>query len=366
MDAEQSQHVHHPTRAQESAHPAQLHHRYLVGRLIAENEANADNSLDALESPVDHQRALSFGHALQFGTAIGERELWLGVIDQLDLPFKTRERFKTCGDHPSVEYCPDTDRVRIQANHCKSRFCPKCRTHRQARWRETLKAAVTSLPNAEWKLITLTLKHCDDDLKTQLNHLRKSFRRLRQTDLWKQRIKWGIAVIEVSYNKTKDQWHPHLHILAPCNFIDYSKLRTCWMKATGGSHIIDVQRLSTPEHGISYLAKYLGKPPSVEVFLKEHRIHEYVDALRCAKMLLPFGSYPEAAKPKKKEKSPHEWVRLGSLAEVLADAERGFDPAIQALTRIAAKITRWIDNKPPAQLENALNKISDLAARPPP
>ena len=260
------------------------------------------------------------------------------MIDELDLPYNTRERFKQCGSMPWVEYCPETDRVRLRSNTCKSRFCPNCRKHRQWKWRRTITAAIEAAPKATWKLITLTRKHDDTPLKNQLKHLRASFRRLRQTDIWKRAIEWGIAVIEIQYNNATRQWHPHLHILAPCGYIDYTHLRKAWIKATGGSHVIDVRKLDKPQQGVNYLAKYLGKPPSAALFHDDDNIHEYVEALKNAKMLLPFGKVPDEAKPKEPVKDTAVWKSLGTLKDIVLMAARGFRPAKTALAQLTAPI----------------------------
>lgn len=290
--------------------------------------------LDASELTVDSGEIDRLASAIRFGTGELERLQWLKVLDSLDLPHNTKERFRNCGQNPWVEYCPDTDRVRLRTDTCKSRFCPHCRKHRQFKWRRSLTAAVDAMPKADWKLITLTRAHDDTPLKAQLKHLRASFRRLRQTGIWKQAIAWGIAVIEVSYNGQTRQWHPHLHILCPCGFIDYNHLRNAWRKATGGSHIIDVKPMQRPQMGVNYLAKYLGKPPSAALFHEDDRIHDYVDAMKSARMLLPFGSMPEAAKPKPEPKSLYEWKSLGSLASIVKQAHAGYRPAKQALSQI--------------------------------
>lgn len=290
--------------------------------------------LDACESAVDSGEIDSLASAIRFGTGESERNLWLKVIDDLDLPYNTRERFKQCGDNPWVEYCPETDRVRLKTNTCKSRFCPHCRKHRQWKWRRTITAAIDALPDSTWQLITLTRKHDDKPLKEQLKHLRASFRRLRQTDIWKRAIPWGIAVIEISYNGQTRQWHPHLHCLAPCAYIDYGHLRKAWIKATGGSHIIDGRKLQKPQQGINYLAKYLGKPPSAALFYGDDNIHEYVAALKNAKMLLPFGNMPDNAKPQPEEKDPSVWKSLGTLSRIVQLSAAGYRPARTALAQL--------------------------------
>lgn len=150
--------------------------------------ANEPDSLDACEIPVDSHEERTLASAIRFGNQRPERNLWLTVIDDLDLSFSQRNRFKECGDNPWIEVDPSTDNIRLRTNACKSRFCPHCRKHRQHRWRRTINAAIDHLPRDKWKLITLTIKHSDEDLKSQLKFLRSSFRKLRQTKIWSNNI----------------------------------------------------------------------------------------------------------------------------------------------------------------------------------
>lgn len=292
------------------------------------------SSLDPSETPVDSTDVNRLACTLRFGNAENERNNWLKNLHRTDMPFHQQERFRKCGTCPIVLYDPETDAVRLATETCKSRFCPACRKHRQHRWIRTITAALDHLPTSPWKLITLTQKHDDTPLKQQNDRLRKSFRRLRQTGLWKSHIDWGIAVLEVSYNGETHQWHPHLHILAPCRWIDYTELRKAWIKATRGSHIIDVKQVATPTHAVRYLAKYLGKPPSAAIFTEPDRLNEYYLALAHAKMLLPFGQYPEDAKAVPPEKSATNWVMIDRLSIVLALARNNFEPAQTILDRL--------------------------------
>lgn len=292
------------------------------------------HSLDPEESPGDLLTEERFAAQIKFGNGEYERNAWLKNLHLIEMPYKQQQAFRTCGTCPMVMHDPETDRFRLQTQTCKSRFCPACRKQRQFRWIRTITHALKHLPTAPWKLITLTQRHTNEPLKQQLDKLRKSFRRLRQTGFWKKHVQWGIAVLEVSYNGETNQWHPHLHLLAPCGYIDYTELRKCWLKATGDSHILDVKQVRNANHAVSYLAKYLGKPPSAAIFHDPKRLNDYYLALSHAKMLLPFGQFPDGAKAPKPERSATNWIQIGRLSELLSLARRHYEPAQLILKRL--------------------------------
>jgi len=324
------------------------------------------NSLDPSESPVDSTTLNSFAERLRFGAGLSERHRWINALPSLDWTFQQKENYRTCGTFPVIEYDETSERIRVRTQTCKSRFCPACRKHRQYRWRVTIEAALNHLTNSNWQLITLTQQHTDDPLKTQLARLRKSFRKLRQTNLWKASIRWGIAVIEVTYNADTKQWHPHLHILAPTNYIDYSKLRQCWRKATNGSHIIDGTKIKSLAHATAYLSKYLGKPPSFAVFEEPGRIAEYSDAMKNAKMLLPFGDYPDAAKPEQREKPTTIWKQIGTLESIMNLSISGHKIARRIVTIISAPIRAQQQLEPVAHFNTTTNLLELLLNSCPP
>lgn len=314
------------------------------------------------ESSVDFVGITALSGCMRFGTGLSERQKWLRALPKLDMPYKQRLAYQKCGDHPCVEIDDETSRVRLKTYTCKSRFCPACRKQRRWRWRRTVVAALDHLPTEQWQLITLTLKSDMGSLKDQLEFLRKSFRRLRQTHVWRSKIKWGLAVIEITINQETELWHPHLHILAPCRFIDYTLLRKAWRKATGGSHIIDGLKITNTDRAARYLAKYLGKPPSDFILENEELLNDYYVALRNAKMLLPFGDYPEAAKPTKPEPSLIKWKFLGTLESVLKLARDNWEPAKIVIAQLSAPMRHAAQQEPrlrQSHIENLLTVVLD-------
>jgi hypothetical protein len=102
-------------------------------------------------------------------------------------------------------------------------------------------------------LITLTVKN-GEDLQERFDHLTGSFRTLlsRYRDFKKKgrgfnqfcKIDGGFYTTEYTFNKTTNQWHPHIHIFALINdWIDQEELAETWHEITLDSYIVDVRRV---------------------------------------------------------------------------------------------------------------------------
>ena len=187
--------------------------------------------------------------------------------------------------------------------YCGDRFCAVCGAGRRARVRariEFLIANTTPAANEGYKHLTLTVKN-QPDLAPMLKHLAASFRRLRSHALWKQSVKGGAFVIEVT--GTSGSWHGHLHIVMVSRFIAWTALRNLWQKVSGGIGVwIDE---IPPNKASRYLTKYLTKPSVApdELFVVNNSLYKF-------RLFQPFGDWH--ALNVKYEKPPHPCAKCGS------------------------------------------------------
>jgi len=144
----------------------------------------------------------------------------------------------------------------------------------------------------------------------------------------------GYAVIETSYNKHRDEWHPHLHILARTRYIDWRQLRKDWERITGGSNIIDCGYVRSVGSACDYVAKYLGKPPNLLDLPTTRRVAEYYAAIQHARWLMPFGRPPKA-KTRPAMDKPRRLVPVGRLIDFWTAARRGDLEAAKVLRALA-------------------------------
>ena len=62
------------------------------------------------------------------------------------------------------------------------------------------------------------------------------------------KIDGGFYTTEYTYNKTTNQWHPHIHIFALLtDWIDQEELAETWHEITLDSYIVDVRRVRKPK-----------------------------------------------------------------------------------------------------------------------
>lgn len=276
-----------------------------------------------------------------------ERQFWLEHLREVTDNESTHERFRSCGDVCWVEQDQETGRFYLTADTCKLRVCPACRRRIKYRTSDRVLDYFRRSPLAKWQFHTFTLKHSEFELSTQLDHLTASFRKLRQRSLWRKAVKGGYAVIEVTFHakgthsptgriRQTDEWHPHLHVLAETDWIDWSKLRKDWLACTGGSDNIDCQHVRSAKAAAHYVAKYIGTPPEIDFTSHVDAAHEWYHALNHRRLLIPFGPPAKVPKPEPKPQPPTE--RICRLADLQAAARNGNYPAQSILTRLIYRI----------------------------
>lgn len=101
---------------------------------------------------------------------------------------------------------------------CKNKLCPICN------WRRSLKhsyqssrvidRALEEYPNARFLFLTLTIENVPSEfLNDTLSDMSKAFHRLFNRKKIKRNILGFIRATEVTYNKKRDDYHPHIHVL---------------------------------------------------------------------------------------------------------------------------------------------------------
>jgi hypothetical protein len=177
--------------------------------------------------------------------------------------------------------CGHTLRVPIS---CGNRFCPTCRSaiNRNVRAKlDSLCNSISTQPGERFRLLTLSIKN-QTDLKDQCRALLHAFRKLRQRQYWRKKIRGGAFVLEVK--GCEGNWHIHIHAIVPAKWLSYKKLLYEWMEVSGGTgcHIKTI-----PKKDINfYLTKYITKS---ELPLRS-QIHAS-EALKGCRLFNPFGCW---------------------------------------------------------------------------
>lgn len=255
------------------------------------------------------------------------RSLVVTAMEFLNLPGKSVDRYADCCAHALVSRHKSTLKLRIQYETCGSRFCPNCAYRYRRDLSERIIKRIGIVKPKVWRFLTLTIKSTDEPLANQLDNLRNSFRRLRQTVLWLSTQLLGYAVIEITFNNKTQRWHPHLHVLTRGIYINQKKLAAQWAASSRGSMIVDVRMIKNGRHAVHYICKYLGKAPDIATSQEPvERMIEYIDALRNRKMVIGYGvSMLSESRdlPTEISTTDLQWQPLMSLKNLLTRADEG-------------------------------------------
>lgn len=168
--------------------------------------------------------------------------------------------------------------------YCGDRFCPVCNRSRRTRIRSRLQDLIkkTQLKNNEnFRHMVLTIKSRENPGE-MCRYLVKSFRKFRQSKIFKRNFSGGAFVIEITHSDAG--YHVHLHICLQGMYADQCKLLESWRKSAGraGLFIKTIPKDSI----IKYLTKYMTKG-TIEGEAKDLELK----ALRGLRLFTCFGSW---------------------------------------------------------------------------
>jgi plasmid rolling circle replication initiator protein Rep len=161
-----------------------------------------------------------------------------------------------------------------RAMFCRVRYCPICQWRRSMLWRakffQTLPTIEAMHPNAHWLFLTLTVKNCEvSDLKTTLQHMTQSWRRLIARKSFKSAVLGYVRTTEVTLGKDGTA-HPHYHVMLLVkpsyfgkNYITQSAWSMLWQDALNVDYIpiTHVKKIKGDlTKGIIETLKYSTKP----------------------------------------------------------------------------------------------------------
>lgn len=230
-------------------------------------------------------------------------------------------RFCQCGEGMWIlRGTKDSTAFKSVPDLCRSRWCKVCYGARTARLRARLAEELDDNPV---RFVTLTLKHNDDNLKSCLDRLYGSFRRLRSKAIWKKRVTGGVAFLEVGRGKNSRQWHPHIHCLVQGRYLPQAELRQTWLSITGDSYNCDVKLVRDRRQVLAYVAKYTSKSNGMDPSATDADLTEIIRTLRGRRTVIPFGSWRHFRLLRQEPST--EWELVGHVNEVLYRAQQGDD-----------------------------------------
>jgi hypothetical protein len=109
------------------------------------------------------------------------------------------------------------------------------------------------------RFVTLTMAPVAKDLGECVDALHRAFRKLRKSDAWKQCVRGGCFVIEVTRGASNTHWHVHAHVLVDGEYFPHAMLHDAWSVAVGKASRVEIKALHDREGAVAYLTKYLAK-----------------------------------------------------------------------------------------------------------
>jgi Replication protein len=297
--------------------------------------------LDPVETPVDPREHTN--QRPEYRTpSEAERTFrhsgWLPLRRRIDAALRRTAQsasrvtaFNACGCNAWVlVHDSDASAVRIACDKCHDRFCVPCSRDRSYLIRTNLTDAIEHTSRGQrdpsvvtHRFVTLTLRSLPTDrLADLLDRLYDAFRRLRQTTLWRRRVRGGAAICEVKRTRS-NRWHPHLHVVMQGRFLPKHELQAAWSRATNGSYVVDIRKLDDARSVARYVSKYVSKGIDSSVSGDDDLLDEAVIALKGRRLLLTFGSWRKYSLLR--PPSPSGWKRACSLDDFM-DRLRRQDP----------------------------------------
>ncbi len=216
-----------------------------------------------------------------------------------------------------------------KANSCKNRFCPVCA------WRKARKDAlglslmmqyIKQQENKEFIFLTLTTPNvmCEE-LENEIKRYNNSFRKLIKRKKVGSVIKGYVRKLEITYNKKRDDYNPHFHVLIAVNksyftdkryYISQQEWLDLWRDVTGISEFtqVQVQKIRQNNNKELYeMAKYSGKDS--DYLINQKVFDAFYKSLKGKQVLVYSGLFKEAKKKLKnggldylKEIDPTEYI----------------------------------------------------------
>ena len=216
-----------------------------------------------------------------------------------------------------------------KANSCKNRFCPVCA------WRKARKDAlglslmmqyIKQQEKKEFIFLTLTTPNVQNEqLEDEIKHYNKSFKKMVERKKVKSIIKGYVRKLEITYNKKRDDYNPHFHVLIAVNksyftdkryYISQQEWLDLWRDVTGISEItqVQVQKIRQNNNKELYeMAKYSGKDS--DYLINQKVFDAFYKSLKGKQVLVYSGLFKKAKKKLKngdldylKEIDPTEYI----------------------------------------------------------
>ena len=244
---------------------------------------------------------------------------------------KSFERIKECNTFLFMVADKTMEKTKLhRSNNCDNRFCPICawkKSRKNALKISVLMQYLREEEKKEFVFLTLTAPNVKaDELDDEIKHYNKSFQRLMQRKEVKSVVKGYVRKLEVTYNKERDDYHPHFHVILAVNksyftdtkaYIARDRWLELWQKSTKNHLItqVDVRKVKATDNKkeVSEIAKYSAKDSD---YLEDEKVFDtFYKSLSGKRLIVYSGLFKDASKlyenkelEKYKELDPTQYI----------------------------------------------------------
>jgi len=244
---------------------------------------------------------------------------------------KSFERIKECNTFLFMVADKTMEKTKLhRSNNCDNRFCPICAWKKSRKNALKISVLMQYLREEERKdfvFLTLTAPNVKaDELDDEIKHYNKSFQRLMQRKEVKSAVKGYVRKLEVTYNKERDDYHPHFHVILAVNksyftdtkaYIARDRWLELWQKSTKNNLItqVDVRKVKATDNKkeVSEIAKYSAKDSD---YLEDEKVFDtFYKSLSGKRLIVYSGLFKDASKlyenkelEKYKELDPTQYI----------------------------------------------------------
>src|SRR5690625_5010069 len=234
---------------------------------------------------------------------------------------KSFERIKECNTFLFMVADKTMEKTKLhRSNNCEHRFCPVC-TWKKAR-KNALKISILMQylkkeENKEFLFLTLTAPNVRaDELNDEIKHYNKYLKLLMQRKEVNVVVKGYVLKLEMTYNKDRDDYHPHYHVVLAVNksyftdktyYINRNRWLELWQQSTKNPLItqVDVRRVKHTENKkeVSEIAKYSAKDSD---YLQDETVfNTFFKSLSGKRLIVYSGLFKDTSKLYENKKLEH-------------------------------------------------------------
>lgn len=230
----------------------------------------------------------------------------------ISISSKRLEEIRNCGTFIKYGISSTNEQKKVlYMETCNHRFCARCQKN------ESLKRAIKLYTIANFLrlkrkrvflFVTLTVRNCKrDELKNTILSINRAFDKMMRRKIF-MKVKGYVSKIEVTYNRKRDDFHPHMHLLFSMESDYFSKknkdyikrddLLLNWQSAMGDDSITQVDIRALQNHNdekliksIQEVAKYEAK--SFDFGVNQKVFEDFYFGLHSAKTFRYGGEFKE-------------------------------------------------------------------------